>query len=379
MQEPTLQNRMRSMKRIACTFITALVVGCALIYFGSRSDAVTLAQSIKSGVLTADQVNIAFDSVSGRLMERRVEESQTVSPGEALLVLDDTDTKIALAKNRALLDAQKAALAQEIAAIAIAKKETDVDEQTSWRTIEETQAKLTSDRASLALAQSEYQRAQKLVAVGGVSHSVFDSAASTLTAARAAVRQSERSLAAATIGATEQQLKVLAKNGSAQGMTLSAITNARATIANRDNNVKNLSAQVRQIQADIEQLEVNQKRLTLTAPAHGKILEVLYHPGDMVNANATAVLLETDRRYFDIYVNETQAAAYAPGKTVSVHVPALDRDITGTVRFTSAAASFADLRSVRERGQADLTNFQVRIYIDADPAVLTGMTMEVRS
>lgn len=367
------------MKRIACTFITALVVGCGLIYFGSRSDAVTVAQSIKSGVLTADQVNIAFDSVSGRLMQRRVEESQTVSPGEALLVLDDTDTKIALAKNRALLDAQQAALAQEIAAIAIAKKETDVDEQSSWRTIEETQAKLTSDRASLALAQSEYQRAQKLVAVGGVSHSVFDSAASTLTAARAAVRQSERTLAAATIGATEQQLKVLAKNGSAQGMSLSAITNARATIANRDNNVKNLSAQVRQIKADIEQLEVNEKRLTLTAPAHGKILQVLYHPGDMVNANATAVLLETDRRYFDIYVNETQAAAYAPGKTVSVHVPALDRDITGTVRFTTAAASFADLRSVRERGQADLTNFQVRIYIDANPDVLTGMTMEVHS
>lgn len=374
-----LQNRMRSMKRIACTFITALVVGCALIYFGSRSDAVTVAQSIKSGVLTADQINIAFDSVSGRLMERRVEESQTVSPGETLLVLDDTDTKIALTKNRALLEAQQAALAQEIAAIAIAKKETDVDEQTSWRTIEETQAKLTSERAALSLAQSEYRRAQKLVAVGGVSHSVFDSAASTLTAARAAVRQSERTLAAATIGATALELQHLTKTGSAQGMTLSAITNARATIANRDNNVKNLSAQVRQIQADIEQLEVNQKRLTLTAPEHGKILEVLYHPGDMVNANATAVLLETDRRYFDIYVNETQAAAYAPGKTVSVHVPALDSDITGTVRFTTAAASFADLRSVRERGQADLTNFQVRIYIDANPAVLTGMTMEVRS
>ena len=92
---------------------------------------------------------------------------------------------------------------------------------------------------------------------------------------------------------------------------------------------------------------------------------------------APVVLIETDRRYFDIYVDETQAGVYRPGTQVKADVPPLGKSVTGTVRFTLAAPSFADLRNTRERGQADLTSFQVRIYVAADEELLTGMTLEV--
>ena len=32
----------------------------------------------------------------------------------------------------------------------------------------------------------------------------------------------------------------------------------------------------------------------------------------------------------------------------------------------------------RERGQADLTSYQVRIYMESIPKLLTGMTLEVK-
>ena len=127
----------------------------------------------------------------------------------------------------------------------------------------------------------------------------------------------------------------------------------------------------------LETLQVQESRLTLRAPEAGTVKQILYEAGEMVSAGAPVVLLETDRRYFDIYVNESQVSDYRPQTQVTAEVPALGKAVTGTVRFAQAAPSFADLRSTRERGQADLTSFQVRIYVAPEAGLLPGMTLEV--
>lgn len=160
-------------------------------------------------------------------------------------------------------------------------------------------------------------------------------------------------------------------------MTLQSIANSRESIKNRQNILDQLLAQLDQSHAELRQLEVNRQRLTLTAPASGKVLKLLYQPGEMIPAGAPAVLLETDRKYVDIYVNENMVTIYQPGTTVTAQVPALDSQVRGVVRFASAAPSFADLRMTRERGQADLTSYQVRIYTEDKPQLLSGMTLEV--
>lgn len=368
----------RTMLRTAAIFGAVLVVSSLLIFFGSRNDATSVAQSIKSGVLTADEVNVAFETVGGRVTVRDIEESQSVKKGNTLMVLDATDLRISLARQKAVVSANRAALAQETEGIRIDRAETDRSEKTQWRAIEETEAGRQAAASSLRLAKLEFERAQKLRATGGVSVSKYDAAVTALKNAQSAYRQSERALASATIGATGEELARLSKTGSAEGMTLSAIRNARMTLKNRENTVASLQAALESSLADLEQLEVNIKRLTLTSPEDGIIRKILCEKGDMVSPNAAVVLLETNRRYFDIYVSEKQAPRFAPGTKVTAYVPALDKEVGGTVRFTNAADSFADLRMTRERGQADLTSFQVRIYIDNAPDVLTGMTLEVR-
>lgn len=143
------------------------------------------------------------------------------------------------------------------------------------------------------------------------------------------------------------------------------------------NALDNLKSQLKQTVAQLNQEEVNYRRLTLIAPCDGKILKILYQQGELVSPNSSGLTLETDRKYFDIYVSEDQVLKYKKGKKVKVHCVATDSELTGTVRFATAAPSFADLRMTRERGLGDLTSFQVRIYVDS-PEVLTGMTMEVR-
>lgn len=62
---------------------------------------------------------------------------------------------------------------------------------------------------------------------------------------------------------------------------------------------------------------------------------------------------------------------------MTADVPALGVKVQGKVRFTTAAPSFADLRMTREHGQADLTAYKVRIYVEPAAGLLTGMTLEV--
>lgn len=65
----------KNMLRTTGIFAGLLTVGSLLIYFGTRNDAVTVARSIKAGVLTADEVNTAFQtsedaSSNDRLLSR---------------------------------------------------------------------------------------------------------------------------------------------------------------------------------------------------------------------------------------------------------------------------------------------------------------------
>ncbi|MBR1806659.1 MAG: HlyD family secretion protein, partial [Selenomonadaceae bacterium] len=53
------------------------------------------------------------------------------------------------------------------------------------------------------------------------------------------------------------------------------------------------------------------------------------------------------------------------------------KKVRGTIRLLTQAPGFADLKQSREKGQADLSAFQVRIYIDANENVLAGQTVTV--
>lgn len=365
--------------KTALTFLVLFLflIALCLIYFGSRNDAVTVARSIKSGVLTADEVNVAFENVGGKLLRRDVEESQNIKEGDVLMVLDDVDIRISIERLQATIRYQEALIRQEESAIKIANDENQLLEHSSWRKIEEIQASLRSAQSNASLAQAEFNRIAKLIKSGHVSQSLMDSTRNTLTQADAAVVQAERQLASITIGATTEQIQQLTATGKSEGMTLQTIVNAREEIKNRQNTLDQLQAQLAQSRADLKQLEINLKRLTLTAPQAGKVLKLLYEPGEIVPSGAPAVLLETDRKYFDIYVNETMVRTYQPGTIITARIPALNAKTKGVVRFATAASSFSDLRMTRERGQADLTSYQVRIYTQDNQQLLTGMTLEV--
>lgn len=363
--------------KIPLIFLSLLIAGSTLIYFGSRNDAVTVAKSLKSGVLTADEINIAFQNVGGKVIKRPVQESQQVKKGDILMVLDDTDTMLAIDRLKAQVAGQQALVQQETTSIEIEKADIDLQEISTWRKIEEMQANLEAAQASKALASIEFDRYAKLGKTDNVSKSVLDNARNTLKSAQMNVIKLQSQLATLMIGATQDEINQFNQTKKAQGMRLQTIVNARAKLENRTHQLAQLTAQLAQAQAQLKQQEINYQRLTLVAPESGKILKLFYEDGELVPAGAPAVLLETDRKYVDIYVNEMMVNDYQPGTTLTAQVPALDAEVSGIVRFATVAPSFADLRMTRERGQADLTSYQVRVYMQDIPKLLTGMTIEV--
>ncbi|SCC20388.1 HlyD family secretion protein [Gilliamella intestini] len=368
---------MKKNVKIPVIFLILLIFGSFLIFLGSRNDAVSVAKSIKSGVLTADEINIAFQNVGGKVTKRFVEESQIVKKGDPLMQLEDIDTKLAIDRLKALVDSQKAAVNQEEKNIEITENETNLSELSTWRKIEEVQANLEAAKSARYLANTEFDRQTQLRKSGGNSQSQLDNARNVFINAKMQVIQIESQLSTLMIGATPEQISQFEQTKNATGMTIQSILIARQKLENRKNQLAQIQAQLAQGEAELKQLQLNYDRLTLRAPEDGKVLKLMFEDGEMVPNGAPAVLLETDRKYIDIYVNEKMVNDYQPGTTVTANVIALNKEVKGKVRFATAAPSFADLRMTRERGQADLTSYQVRIYIESIPKLLTGMTLEV--
>ena len=81
--------------------LLALLLIAGLTLFYSGSDAVAVALEKKEGILTAEQVKVAFDSVGGRMVNEAVQEGQTVKKGDVLMVIDSTDVDLATQKLKA--------------------------------------------------------------------------------------------------------------------------------------------------------------------------------------------------------------------------------------------------------------------------------------
>lgn len=90
---------------------------------GPQNDAASIASSRKAGVLTAEEVAVAFEKVSAKLIERPVIESQHVKKGDILMQLDPTDTRLAIVSVKAQLNQNTASIEKAKSELVVSKKQ----------------------------------------------------------------------------------------------------------------------------------------------------------------------------------------------------------------------------------------------------------------
>ena len=354
--------------RAGIFFIVLLVVsGIVLMYRGN--DAVILATQKKDGILTAEQVKLSFDTVGGRLVNEAVREGQEVTAGQVVMQLDATDTELAIEKLRAQIAQLDAQILSTTGNMQTTLFRADNDEQQSFRQIDSQRGAVSAAKATLVNAELDYKRKSELFKDGAIAKAQLDDATMALNVARANVETQQQLL--------DRLLAGEADTGATDSLSLPTIRQERAAAENIRNDIDALTQQKKFLEVQLKELEVAKSRLTLHAPEDGKILSVLQKQGEMVAPNVPVILLETRRIYYDIYLSEEQAVNLREGDEITCTTVAGGKKVRGTIRLLTQAPGFADLKQSREKGQADLSSFQVRIYIDANENVLAGQTVTV--
>ena len=362
-------NARQKAERTGLLFLALLLIGGAVLMYRGN-DAVALGAAEKEGILTAEQVKMAFHSVSGRLVQVHVTEGDTVKKGDVVMELDAKDTELSIKKTKAQIAQLDAQIASTSGTQAVNYQKADNDETQSFRQIDQQRAAVSSAQATLQNAQLNYDRKTSLVEAGAIAQSQLDDATMTLNVAQAAVEQQQQLLDKLLAGAQD--------TGATDGIALPTIAQERASAANMSNDVAALESQRQALVVQLEELETQKERLTLRAPEDGKVLKVLSKEGEMVQAGTPVVLLESNRSYYDVYLSEEQAAGLSEGDEVTGVTVAGKKEVKGTVQLLTQAPGFADLKQSREKGQADLSAFQVRIYIEPTEGVVPGMTIGVK-
>ena len=309
------------------------------------------------------EISVGFKT-AGQLTRILVKEGDYVHKGDVIMELDSTDTDLSIAKLKTQIAQMEAQIASTSGTQGINYLKADTSESQNYRGIDQQQAALQSANVTLKNAQLDYNRKASLVEAGAIAQSQLDDAEMTLNVARANV---------------EQQQQLLNKlTAVTNGSGTDSIAQARMSADNMGNDVEALLQQKAALEVQLKELEVAKERLPLRAPEDGKILKVLAKEGEMISPSTPVVLLESSRSYYDIYISEKQAAGLSEGMEITGTTVAGEKKVTGTVRLLTQAPGFADLKQSREKGQSDLSAFQVRIYIDPQDGIIPGMTIGVK-
>jgi membrane fusion protein, multidrug efflux system len=248
------------------------------------------------------QADMAFVSpkISGYVDQVKVTENQPVKAGDALLIVDDGDYKIAVAQ----ADAQIATLSKTLDRI-------DAQTEAARASLKQAQAQKIADQSAADNAARAEARASQLLKTHVGTQAQLDDAQTAVEQANAALvgADAQIALAQANIGVLEAQ------------RAESASTLASLQLG-RDKAARDLSFTV------------------LRAPYDGVVGNRSVEQGDLISpGQKLAVIVPMDKLYIVANFKETQLGRLVPGQKVKVSVDATDgQDFEGTVSSLAPAS-----------------------------------------
>jgi macrolide-specific efflux system membrane fusion protein len=191
--------------------------------------------------------------VSGEVKRLYVEVGDEVKQGDLIAQIDQVTQKNSLSNEQASLEQSEAAL-QSARAEALSKQ----------ASLKSAYADLASRQSELKQAQSDFARLQDLVAIDAISQQEYDTQATSVETAKAAVANAR-----------------------------AGIDTAKAAIATTEANINSQQAALRKSQTNVSTAEEDLSYTTIRAPISGTVVSITTEQGTTVNANQTAPTLVT--------------------------------------------------------------------------------------
>ncbi|MDF3414583.1 HlyD family efflux transporter periplasmic adaptor subunit [Sulfitobacter sp. M57] len=219
------------------------------------------------------------------------------------------------------------------AGVGVAQANRDLAFSTRPETIAAAEAQLAKAVADVELAQSNFDRINKLRADSVVSQANFDRATNTLDAAVQAQAAAQANLDQARNGTSAEQKAVA-------------------------------TAQVTQAEANLAQLQANVDELTVTSPIDGQVTTRTAEVGKLFSAGAPLIsIVDVDHAWFTFNLREDLLQGLEIGQPLEIRVPALGQDhaaIPARITAINVEGSYANWRATKATGDFDLRTFSVR-------------------
>ncbi len=251
--------------------------------------------------------------IQGFVKEVKVKDNQMVKKGDTLIILDNSDQKIALAQ-------AQASLAAAMGNLGVAKATSmaaHANMGSSKANISSVNAQIESAKVNLWRAQQDFDRYANLVK----DHSITQ-------------QQYEQALAAKQTA--EHQLQVL-QDQKKSVTEQSNATSSQSTATEQQVNV--VSANIQQKQAEVDNAQLNLSYTIIIAPEDGFISKVNIQVGQLLQAGQSLFSIVLDANPWVVAnFKETQIGKMKIGQKVIVHIDAFpDHEFEATLTSFSPA------------------------------------------
>ncbi|HEY3037826.1 MAG TPA: efflux RND transporter periplasmic adaptor subunit [Pyrinomonadaceae bacterium] len=375
--KPTSESEERSVNRAApskpmrsrfrrwipgLVFLAVLGVATYLVwrlFFANRrgpDNVITL-----SGRIEGDASDIA-PKLSGRIVEVRMREGDTVNAGDTIALLDDEQVRAREDQARAALSDAEAKAQAARAQIAVLQEQVRESQLLTQQArtdasgrVRQAEGEVTAAEAELAKQEAAYRIAAfdkeaytRLAETGAVSERKGKEATSTADQQAAAVAAAKRRLDSARGG-----LVVARASLENPGIRASQASATRKQIGQQQLEVASAAAKIEQARAQLAEAQANRKDLIITAPFSGTVTTRAAEPGEVVSAGTAIVtLLDLSKVYLRGFVPEGQignvkldqpARVYLdsnPDQPIDAYVMRIDPEAT----FTPENTYFRDER-----------------------------------
>jgi HlyD family secretion protein len=226
-----------------------------------------------------------------------VRRGDRVTAGEAVAQLENSDATIAVAQSEAALAQAEAQLAD----LHIGKRPEEI------AVLETT---LTSSQAQQTEAERVVSRLSNLLTRGIATQADYDNAETQLNVAKAMVGQAKANLAVAKLPA-------------------------------RPETIRAAEYQVKQAKAALEDARWRLSRRTITAPAAGRVDDIIRNPGDVAGPTAPVMSMLPDGAVkLKLYLPQASLSSVSVGSLLDVHCDGCEPGLTARVSYVSPDPEF---------------------------------------
>jgi HlyD family secretion protein len=305
-------------KRMIVLFLIAAAIAATLFYLLTKEKGEKESFIKISGNIEATEADVGF-RVSGRIVNRYVEEGDWVEKGKVLARLDDEDLRNRLQLARATLVSAQARLDKLLAG-------------SRPEEIKEAEAAVNQARFDSDNRQMQYERMKLLYEKRVIPKETYDNSETTLKVARSALER-----------ATQNYL--LVKEGP------------------RKEDIDDGRAQVEQAKASLKLADTQLSYTVIYAPFSGVLLVKSAEVGEVVNPGTPVLTLaDIENVWLKAYISETDLGKIKWGQEVIVTTDLRPKkEYKGRISFISSQAEFTPKSIQTEKERVTLV---YRIKVD---------------